>query len=220
MRRFSSRSPGLRCARCPTPPTPESAIKKKPPPQQVRIIGGDYRRTPLAVLDAPGLRPTPDRVRETLFNWLAHLWDQDFAGRRVLDLFAGTGALGLEAASRGVAHATLVESHAAAVQSLRATVARLKAPHVEVIQADALAYLGTAPGGWDLVLLDPPFSQDWLGRLWPRLPALLVPGSLIYVEDEHPVEPPADFVVLRAARAGAVHYHVLQYRPGGSQTHT
>lgn len=159
-------------------------------------------------------------MRETLFNWLAHLWGQDFAGRRVLDLFAGTGALGMEAASRGVAHATLVESHAAAVQGLRATVTRLKAAHVDVIQADALAYLGTAPGGWDLVLLDPPFGQEWLARLWPRLPKLLAPGSLVYVEDDQPVEPPADFAMLRAARAGAVHYHVLQYRPGDASLQT
>lgn len=165
------------------------------------------------MLDAPGLRPTPDRVRETLYNWLAHLWDQDFSGRRVLDLFAGTGALGLEAASRGVERATLVESHSAAVHALREAVLRLQAPHVDVIQADAMAYLGTAPGGWDLILLDPPFGQDWLARLWPRLPGVLAPGGLVYVEDEQPVVAPAPFVELRAARAGAVHYHVLQYRP-------
>ncbi len=195
----------------------EFVIKKpkvrKPPPQQVRIVAGQYRRTPLAVLDVEGLRPTPDRVRETLFNWLTHLWEQDFGSRRVLDLFAGTGALGLEAASRGAQAVTLVEWHHTAVAGLRATVDRLGAHHVSVIQNDALAYLGNPGARFDLVLLDPPFGQGWLARLWSRLPAALAPGGLVYVEDDQPVVPPADFAVLRSARAGAVHYHVLQYQP-------
>src|SRR5690606_20229509 len=98
----------------------------------VRIVGGDYRKTPIPVIDAPGLRPTPDRVRETLFNWLRHFWTGQFAGKQVLDLFAGTGALGLEAASHGVGRVLMVESSPQAVAALRALRTRLGADSVRI----------------------------------------------------------------------------------------
>ncbi|MEO6958493.1 MAG: RsmD family RNA methyltransferase, partial [Burkholderiaceae bacterium] len=103
----------------------------------IRIVGGDYRHTPIPVIDAPGLRPTPDRVRETLYNWLQHLWARNFSDKRVLDLFAGSGALGFEAASRGAALVHMVENNPAAVTALRALRAKLKADKVRIDPGDA-----------------------------------------------------------------------------------
>ncbi|MBV6306141.1 RsmD family RNA methyltransferase [Candidimonas humi] len=178
----------------------------------IRIVGGDYRRTPIPVVAAAGLRPTPDRVRETLYNWLQHFWGHDFSDKRVLDLFAGSGALGFEAASRGAAHVQMVESNPEAAAALRALRNRLRAEHVRIHAGDArtvIERLGAAP--FDLVLLDPPFGQDWLAWLWPRLPALMNPGGLLYVESEAAVEAPAPFELLRQGRAGQVYFHLLGF---------
>src|SRR4051812_4550684 len=109
---------------------PKVPVHRAPPPQQVRIIGGAWKRTPLPVLDALGLRPTPDRVRETVFNWINHLRDANWAEARVLDLFAGSGALGFEAASRGAAAVTMVDMHSPAVRQLEAIKDKLKAVNV------------------------------------------------------------------------------------------
>lgn len=178
----------------------------------IRIVGGQYRRTPIPVPDAPGLRPTPDRVRETLFNWLAHLWDRDFSGKRVLDLFAGSGALGFEAASRGVAHVQMVESDKRAIAGLRALRDKLKADAVRIHAGDAMTALGRMDASrYDLILLDPPFGQGWLERIWPALPGLLDEGGLVYVESEQPVAPPPGFDSLRQDKAGAVHYHLMRF---------
>jgi len=147
---------------------------------QVRIIGGKWRNTKLPVPLAPGLRPSSDRVRETLFNWLM----PRLGGARVLDLFAGSGALGLEAVSRGAAHATLVERDAALARQLRESVARLGAQgEVEVVQADALQWLAQLPAGRaDIAFIDPPFADGlWdkvLGGLGPHLAA----DAWLYVE--------------------------------------
>ena len=146
----------------------------------VRIVGGHWRGTRLPVADAPGLRPTSDRVRETLFNWLQPM----LHGARVLDLFAGTGALGLEALSRGAREAWLVERDPALVASLRATVARLQAEdRAHVAQADALAWL-RAPlqGRFDLVFLDPPFAAGLWGDVLAALPPWLADDAWLYVE--------------------------------------
>jgi 16S rRNA (guanine(966)-N(2))-methyltransferase RsmD len=178
----------------------------------IRIVGGDYRRTPIPVIDAAGLRPTPDRVRETLYNWLHYFWDGRFSDKRVLDLFAGTGALGFEAASRGVAHVQMVESRPEAVAALRQLRTRLNANQVRIHAGDArtvLARLNATP--FDLVLLDPPFGQDWLGRLWPALPAIMAPEALVYVESEEPATPPDTFDIIRRGKAGAVHFHLLRF---------
>ena len=149
-------------------------------PGAVRIIGGRWRGTRLAVADAPGLRPTSDRVRETLFNWLQPM----LPGARVLDLFAGSGALGLEALSRGAREAVLVERDPRLAESLRDAVARLQAgSQAQVVRADALAWLGVPlHGRFDLVFLDPPFDAG----LWPgvleRLPQWLSEEAWLYVE--------------------------------------
>jgi len=187
------------------------AISKKPIPQQVRIIGGQYRRTPIAVVDTPGLRPTPDRVRETLFNWIAHLWDDDLASRRVLDLFAGTGALGLEAASRGAGHVTLVEPDRRALTALHQIRDKLAAHQVEIVGDKAGSFLARhSRADFDLVFLDPPFGENWLEKIWPAACKVLAPGGLIYVESDTPFAAPPGFTHVRQAKAGAVHYHLLR----------
>lgn len=177
----------------------------------VRIVGGDYRKTPITVIDAPGLRPTPDRVREMLFNWLRHFWAGDFTRKRVLDLFAGTGALGFEAASHGVAYVQMAETNPAAVAALRALRTKLQADCIRIHAGDALTVLERSSTPFDLILLDPPFGQGWLNRLWPRLPAVLHPDSLIYVESEAAFTPPQGYEILRQSRAGHVHVQLLRF---------
>jgi 16S rRNA (guanine966-N2)-methyltransferase len=206
---MASPRPGARAARGAgsRAPAPASA------PAKVRIVGGRWKRTPLQVVDAAGLRPTPDRVRETVFNWLG----QDLDGWRVLDLYAGTGALGLEAASRGAARVVLVERDARAADALRAVRARLHAEdRVEVVQGDALAWLQRTGERFDLVFLDPPFGSAELARVLPAVAAVLAPGAALYVESGAPLSPDAPplsavpgLVAHRADRAGQVHYHLL-----------
>ena len=185
-------------------------------PQQVRIIGGAWRRTPLPVADVPGLRPSPDRVRETLFNWLAHL-RPDTHALRGLDLFAGTGALAFELASRGAARVVLVERQPQLLQLLRALQSKLDASRVEIVAGDALAVAAILPrASFDIVFLDPPFGA---GLLWPAIEAvrpLLAAGGLVYAETDALIAP-ADagahgLDVVRSARAGRVCFHLLQLR--------
>lgn len=178
----------------------------------IRIVGGQYRRTPISVPNVAGLRPTPDRVRETLFNWLAYFWDNEFSGKRVLDLFAGTGALGFEAASRGVEHVQMVESDPTAVAALRALRARLKADHVRVHAGDAVHVLTRSRAQpFDLIFLDPPFKQGWLERVWKLIPAVLNPESLVYVESEAEMIPPPAFTLLRESKAGHVYFYLFRF---------
>jgi 16S rRNA (guanine(966)-N(2))-methyltransferase RsmD len=179
----------------------------------VRIVGGQWKRSKLAVLDKPGLRPTPDRVRETLFNWLG----QDLSGWRCLDAFAGSGALGFECGSRGAAEVVLLERDAELVRALRAAQQRLQASQLRIEQADALAWMGRAgPSRFHLVCLDPPFDA---GLFEPALRAarpLLCDGGVLYLEAPQPWDDaalaPLGYGLLRHGRAGAVHYHLL--RPG------
>jgi 16S rRNA (guanine(966)-N(2))-methyltransferase RsmD len=177
-------------------------------PQRVRIVGGAWKRTPLAVPDVPGLRPTPDRVRETLFNWLG----QTLEGRSCVDPFAGSGALGLEAASRGARRVVMVERDRVALAAIRAAIERLHAAQVELVAGDAfevLARLARAGERFDLVLLDPPFGQGLVERALPLLPALLAPEALVYVETDTAFEPPPGWRIARRDHAGNVHYHLI-----------
>ncbi|WP_458524886.1 16S rRNA (guanine(966)-N(2))-methyltransferase RsmD [Onishia taeanensis] len=172
---------------------------------RLRIIGGDYRRRQLPVLDHPGLRPTPDRVRETLFNWLSAATP----GARVLDLYAGTGALGLEALSRGAREALFVEQSTPVARALEANIATLGATG-RVITTAAEAFLGEALGNdtapFDLVFLDPPFRQDLAETSCRRLAegGWLATGAFIYLEVEATLEPavPEGWVLHREVRAG------------------
>ncbi|WP_110643705.1 16S rRNA (guanine(966)-N(2))-methyltransferase RsmD [Salinicola sp. CPA57] len=171
---------------------------------QLRLIGGEFRRRKLPIPDSPGLRPTPDRVRETLFNWLAF----DIGGRRVLDLYAGTGALGLEALSRGAAMAAFVESVADVATMLEANIETLGAAgHVHRI--DVERFLTGAPSPFDIVFLDPPFRQGLAALACQRLESQgwLAPEAMIYVETEHELDwqPPAHWQLHREIVAGDSH---------------
>ena len=179
---------------------------------QVRIIGGEHRGRRLHFPDGRGLRPTADRVRETLFNWL----QGRVAGARVLDLFAGSGALGLEALSRGAAEAVFVERAAPAVRALRDNLRLLGlAERARVVQGEARRYLAGASGPFDLVFLDPPFADDLLAASAEALSAhgLLAPGAWIYLEqDAHRDWPslPADWQPRREGRAGQAAFRLMQ----------
>ncbi|MEO6921438.1 MAG: 16S rRNA (guanine(966)-N(2))-methyltransferase RsmD [Collimonas sp.] len=200
------------------PKTPVHAIKP-PLARQVRIIGGAWKRTPLAVLDSEGLRPTPDRVRETLFNWLNHLLDGNWDKVRCLDLFAGTGALGFEAASRGAPDVTMIEHNTPAVRQLEATKIKLDASQVRILRSDAATWLskaGAEAERYDLIFLDPPYLQGWLEKILPLCQGLLAEQGLLYLEAEFALEAndlPAwlsGWQLLRADKAGIVFYHLLK----------
>ncbi len=204
------------------------AVPKRTTPavqvHQVRIIGGQWKRTPLPVLDAETLRPTPDRVRETVFNWLRHLFDGQWDNVACLDLFAGTGALGFEAASRGAARVLMVESHTPALRQLEAIKEKLNATQVNIVRGDAL---GAAQGlatriselrdsRFQVIFLDPPYHQDWFTKILPVCERLLADGGLIYAELEQSLDAEnapdwlAGWEIVRADKAGKVFYHLLQ----------
>ncbi|MGH6626894.1 MAG: 16S rRNA (guanine(966)-N(2))-methyltransferase RsmD [Burkholderiaceae bacterium] len=177
---------------------------------EVRIIGGQWKRSKLPVASKPGLRPTPDRVRETLFNWLG----QDLTGWRCLDAFAGTGALGFEAASRGAAEVLLLEQDAALVAQLKAVQSRLQASAVQIRRGDGIAALKQqAPATLDLVLLDPPFDAGLFEAALQAAARALAEGGHVYLEapkawaDEQLA--PFGLAVQRHLKAGAVHAHLL-----------
>ena len=188
-------------------------------PHAVRIIGGVYRRTPIPVADVPGLRPTPDRVRETLFNWIAHL-RPDLSHTRGLDLFAGAGSLGFELASRGAARVTLVERDPRLLAHLRALRERLHATQVEIVAGDALAAARRWPdASFDLIMLDPPFEAGLTDSALAAARRLLAEDGLVYLESGAPLgdaqASAQGFGIVRAGRAGRVHFHLLQRRDAG-----
>ncbi len=181
---------------------------------EVRIIGGQWKRTRLKVADKPGLRPTPDRVRETLFNWLG----QDLSGWRCMDVFAGTGALGFEAASRGAAEVRMIEQNSALVDQLRQVQIQLQASAVQIARGDGVAALGRAnAASLDLVFLDPPFDSALYEA------ALLAAGRAIGLQGFVYLEAPtlwteeglqvARLKLHRHLKAGAVHAHLLMRLP-------
>ncbi|MGH8372471.1 MAG: 16S rRNA (guanine(966)-N(2))-methyltransferase RsmD [Gammaproteobacteria bacterium] len=176
---------------------------------EFRIIGGEWRRRRLGFPAVPGIRPSPDRVRETLFNWLQGRVE----GAQCLDLFAGSGALGLEALSRGAASCVFVDQERAVVEMLRAHLANLRVQTAELVQSDAIAYLDGAGGRFDLVFLDPPFASDLLPRALNALAdhALLVPEARIYIECAVGQMPalPVGWRMLREARAGNVEFGLV-----------
>lgn len=182
------------------------------PPGSVRIIAGSLRGSKLPVPDGPGLRPTSDRVRETLFNWLQN----ELPGARVLDLFAGTGALGFEAASRGAGEVVMVERDPALARSLRDQAVRLRADRVTVVAEDALAWLARpADQPFNLVFLDPPFTASLWEPAAVALAPWLAPGALIYVECPGNVSPslPPGWSLHRQGRTRDVSYAL--HRAGG-----
>jgi 16S rRNA (guanine(966)-N(2))-methyltransferase RsmD len=170
---------------------------------EVRLVGGLWKRSKLPVPDRPGLRPTPDRVRETLFNWLG----QDLTGWRVLDAFAGTGALGFEAASRGAAEVVLLERDAVLVHALQLSRQRLGATMLRVERTEAMSWLAAAPARrYELVLLDPPFDSGLAAPAAALAARLVVPGGWLYLESGRPLtEAPPGLAAFRQLEAGAVH---------------
>ena len=175
---------------------------------EIRIIAGEYRGRRIKVAPRPGLRPTPDRVRETLFNWLGQWLD----GESCLDLFAGSGALGFEAASRGAARVVMVESDRAACAALEATRAKIGARAVELVCGDALRYLEQAKERFDVVFLDPPFRQNALPAVLERLEPRLARAARIYIESAAPCKPGSRWSELKQARAGQVSYQLFEWR--------
>lgn len=181
------------------------------PPRRIRVIAGRLRGSRIEVPDRPGLRPTPDRVRETLFNWLA----PRIEGARCLDLFAGSGALGIEALSRGAASAVLVERDPELAALLRATIHRLGVEDARVVGSDANSFLAGPESRFDVVFLDPPFDADLWAGVAGTLEAgnWLAPGARIHVEwpDGHEPALPSLWRIHRAGKAGAVR-HALYIR--------
>lgn len=176
---------------------------------KIRIIGGLWRGRKLPVAEQPDLRPTPDRVRETLFNWLAG----SIGGARCLDLFAGTGALGFEALSRGARCAVMVEQNSELARRLQTSKAALAAASAEIFQAEALAWLGEPRDPFDIVFLDPPFHQDYVKKTCALLVnrGHLAPSAYVYTETERGVPSPAPGLKeLKQARAGQVEYRLYQ----------
>jgi 16S rRNA (guanine966-N2)-methyltransferase len=174
---------------------------------RLRIVGGEWRRRVLRFPETEGLRPTPDRVRETLFNWLG----QDLAGLACLELFAGSGALGLEAASRGADRVVLVERSPAAAEALAANLHLLGAGgRVELVRQDALKFALSTPLAFDVIFLDPPYRQGWIEKLGPLLPRLAHPDALVYAEAETALDGIGDWRTVRHGRAGQVFYHLMR----------
>lgn len=179
---------------------------------RIRIIGGQYRSRLLRVAARPGLRPTPDRVRETLFNWLG----QDLSGAACLDLFAGSGALGFEAASRGASRVVMIESDRVALGALEASRTALGATQVEIIGGSAEAYLKSARERFDVVFLDPPFRQNAVPGLLARMPRVLNARARVYAESAQPVDAAEGWHELKRSRAGGVSYQLFEW--GGNDS--
>jgi len=177
----------------------------------VRIIGGVWRSRILEFPDAADLRPTPDRVRETLFNWLG----PNLAGAACLDLFAGSGALGFEALSRGAASVVMVEKNAAALRALRENATKLGAENVTIVRGDALEFARGARSRFDVVFVDPPYRLGLQAAALGLVTRLLAEGGRVYVESDAVIEPSGGWAVVKHARAGRVHFHLLGREPDG-----
>jgi 16S rRNA (guanine966-N2)-methyltransferase len=180
-------------------------------PGKIRIIGGRWRGRKLPVLTEAGLRPTPDRVRETLFNWLAPIID----GARCLDLFSGTGALCLEALSRGASEVVMVERAKHVVQQLRQNIATLGAADAVVVESDAVDYLRGQVAPFDIIFLDPPFASDLIARTSQLVEqgGWLKRGGFVYVEAPVAMQPlpvPSHWSAVKNKQAGQVGYHLLR----------
>ena len=193
----------------PTKPPIQAAIGS--PSHEVRIIGGQWKRSKIKVIDRPGLRPTPDRVRETLFNWLG----QDLTGWRCVDAFSGTGALGFESASRGAQSVLMLEQDAQLVAQLFETQQRLKAQSVQVQKGDAIMALQRlAPNSLDVVFLDPPFEGEYFEKVLLAAAKAVVPQGWVYLEAPvHWTDEAVQGCGLQSVKymkAGAVHAHLLQ----------
>ncbi len=172
---------------------------------RLRIIGGEWRSRLIEFPDVEGMRPTPDRVRETVFNWLG----QTLHGKTCLDLFAGSGALGFEALSRGAARVLMVESARDGVAALKLNAATLIAQNLQIQQGDALQYLRGKPEAFDVVFVDPPYKLALHAELLKLLPAALTPDGVVYLEDDHALVVNEPWQIIKNSRAGKVHFALI-----------
>lgn len=172
---------------------------------KLRIGGGELRSRVITFPDAEGLRPTPDRVRETLFNWLG----QTLYGKRCLDLFAGSGALGIEAASRGAEHVVMVENSPLVFRALRDNIRKLECANISLRQQDGLEFVRRDTQRYDVIFLDPPFNSDYLPRLLDMLQKNLTENGSVYVESGAAVEVPLPWQVIKSGKAGQVWYQLI-----------
>jgi 16S rRNA (guanine(966)-N(2))-methyltransferase RsmD len=179
---------------------------------KVRIGGGTWRSRLLRFPDALALRPTPDRVRQTLFNWLG----QELTGMVCLDLFAGSGALGFEALSRGAATVVMVENNPAVYRTLTDNARLLGAERAQIQRGDAASFLAQDCRRFDVVFLDPPYGQGWLDKLLPQLAAHLAEDGVVYAEAESRLVDRDGWQVIKYGKAGNVHYHLLKSTHGSA----
>jgi 16S rRNA (guanine966-N2)-methyltransferase len=179
---------------------------------RIRIIGGTWRSRVIEFPDTAGLRPTANRVRETLFNWLG----QTLYGKRCLDLFAGSGALGFEAASRGATESVMLEMQPAAAAALKANQAKLLATSCRILEIDALQFLRGRQEKFDIVFVDPPFASGVLAPVLTKIPEVLLSGGLVYAESDRPIAdvladvPGVRWEIAKQGKAGAVHFALLR----------
>ncbi|MEQ1600227.1 MAG: 16S rRNA (guanine(966)-N(2))-methyltransferase RsmD [Methylophilaceae bacterium] len=173
---------------------------------RVRIGGGEWRSRMLAFPDVPGLRPTPDRVRQTVFNWLG----QELNGLTCLDLFSGTGVMGFEALSRGADKVVMVEKSSAAYFALQANRKLLQSESAQIYHMDALQFLKMSHPPFDIIFLDPPYNQGWLPRLLPQLQQHLKADGWLYVEAEYAIKDSEPWQVVKQGKAGNVFFHLLK----------
>jgi 16S rRNA (guanine966-N2)-methyltransferase len=184
---------------------PSKPTQKAKANNQVRINAGVWRSRLLKFPDVEGLRPTPERVRITVFNWLG----QDMTGKTCLDLFAGTGAFGFEALSRNAKSVTMVENSRQAYQSLLQNQALLKAEHCQILNQDALLFFANNTQKFDVIFCDPPYNKAWLDKLLPILNQHFSADGVLYVEAEFAIESDAAWQVIKQNKAGNVVYHLL-----------
>jgi 16S rRNA (guanine966-N2)-methyltransferase len=185
-------------------------MNKSSPPGHVRIIAGKWRGSKLPVIDARGLRPSSDRVRETLFNWL----QPHMAGSRVLDLFAGTGALGFEAASRGASAVVMIERDIKLAQALQVSASKLNADTIQIHNVDALLWLDQTPKQrFEVVFMDPPFDQDLWQLAINKLSPHLAPKAWLYVESSQAaaMQLPPGCLLHREGSTRQVNYRLYRY---------
>jgi 16S rRNA (guanine966-N2)-methyltransferase len=172
---------------------------------QVRINAGVWRSRLLKFPDVEGLRPTPERVRITVFNWLG----QDLTGKTCLDLFAGTGAFGFEALSRNAKNVTMIENARPAYNALLENQVMLKAENCQILNQDALLFLSNNTQKFDVIFCDPPYNKAWLNKLLPILNQHLNADGMLYVEAEFAIASDATWLVKKQDKAGNVYYHLL-----------
>ncbi len=185
---------------------PNNPSKKAKDTNQVRINAGVWRSRLLKFPDVEGLRPTPERVRITVFNWLG----QDLTGKTCLDLFAGTGAFGFEALSRNAKNVVMIENSRQAYQSLQQNQILLKAESCQIINQDALIYLADNTQKFDIIFCDPPYNKAWIDKLLPLLNQHLAENGMLYMEAEFKIQSSENWQVSKQDKAGNVYYHLLK----------